>query len=156
MNRKYTLVILISTIMIVGCKSESKQNSEEIQKKEEITNVISYFEKTMPIDGSFDSEEDYNSTKEVVELQTVKNNTINWCYDTQDLLKIEILGYLTNATIIYKNSSDSEILLLNDANIEGSYSIVPSESNSISGGKIIIKSGDKILKEIVVNYEGCL
>ena len=156
MNRQSKLVMLMSTILIVGCKSETKQNNEEIQKKEEITNVISYFEKTMAIDGGFDSEEDYNSTKEVVELQTVKNSTINWCYDTQNLLKIEILGYVTNATIIYKNSSDSEILLLNDSTIEGSYSIVPSASNGINNGKIIIKSGDKILKEIVVNYEGCL
>jgi PBP1b-binding outer membrane lipoprotein LpoB len=156
MNKKFIALVITSIMLLIGCKNDSQPNTETPSKKNEITNVISYFEKTIAADGSYDSEEDTNNTKEVVELKTIKNNTIFWCYDTQNLLKIEILGDVSNAIVVYKNLNNSETTLLNDTNIDGSYSIVPSESNGLNGGKIIIKSGDKVLKEIVINYEGCL
>ena len=44
---------------------------------------------------------------------------------------------------------------LNNQNIQTIFNVT-GMSLGINNGKIIIKSGDKILKEIVVNYEGCL
>lgn len=156
MNKLTIKAFIISTTLLVGCKNELKESNDANHKKNEITNVISYFENTIATDGSYDSEEDQNNTKEVFEFRTIKNNSIFWCYDTQKLLKIEILGYLSNASVVYQNLNNSEIILLKDSNIDGSYSIVPSESNGINGGKIIIKSGNEILKEITIEYDGCL
>jgi hypothetical protein len=155
MNKKSIILVITSLIFIVGCKNDSPQNSKTSVKENEITNVISYFEILNAVDGNLDSGEN-EDFKEILELKIVKNDTLNWCYDTQNLLKIEILGYISDATILYKDSNNAEKIILDHISIDGSYSIVPTSYNSINGGKIIIKSNDKVLKEIIINYEGCL
>lgn len=156
MNKLIIKAFIISTTLLVGCNNEAKKIKEKIQKKDEITNVISYIGRTIPIDGSFDSEEDYyNDAIQVVELKVVENDTINWCYDIQSPIKYEILGYVSNATIIYKNGGGTEIIILKDSLIDGSYSITTKDID-INSGTIIIKNGDKIIKKIVVTSEGCL
>jgi hypothetical protein len=154
MNKLIIKAFIISTTLLGGCNNESKKIKEKIQKKDEITNVISYIGRTIPIDGRFDSEEDYyNDAIQVVELKVVENDTINWCYDIQSPIKYEILGYVSNATIIYKNNwSENETIILKDSIIDGSYSITTKDID-VNSGTIIIKSGDKIIKKIVVNSE---
>lgn len=155
MNKKSIIVVITSLIFMVGCKNDSPQNSKTLVKENEIKNVISYFKILNAVDGNLDSAEN-EDFKEILELKIVKNDTLNWCYDTQNLLKIEILGYISDATILHKDSNNTEKIILEHISIDGSYSIVPTSSNSINGGKIIIKSNDKVLKEIIINYEGCL
>ncbi len=157
MNKKSIIIIIVITslIFIVGCKNESHQSNNSFSKKNEITSVVKCFENLNAVDGNWDSGENEDIEK-VVELEIVKNDTINWCYDTQHLLKIEILGYVSGATILYQDSNNGGEIILNNTTIDGSYSIVPTSSNSINGGKIIIKSNDKVLKKIIINYEGCL
>jgi hypothetical protein len=156
MNKLTLISFITSSIFLFGCKNESEHLKDKTQKKNEIVNIISYFETTIPVDGNYDMEEDLNNTKQIVEIETVKNNKVFWCYDTMNLLKIEILGYVSDATILFKDSNNTEKKLLEHTTIDGAYSIVPSESNGIIGGKIIVKSGDEILKEITIEYEGCL
>ena len=56
-----------------------------------------------------------------------------------------------------ENMINNKTIILDKSTIDGAYSIVPSESNNgMNGGKIIIKSGNEILKEIIINYDGCL
>ncbi len=155
--KKLTLITFITlSIFLFGCENELKKLKEKPRKKNQIVAVIAYFENTIATDGSYDTEDDFNNTKEIVEIITVKNDEIFWCYDTQKLLKIEILGTISNAQIVYQSSNYSKIIVLEKQNIDGTYSIVPSESNGINGGKIIIKSGNIILKEINITYDGCL
>lgn len=151
MNKKSIIIVITSLVFIVGCKNESHQDNNSFSKKNEITSVVTYFENSNAVDGNWDSGEN-EDFKEVVELEIVKNDTINWCYDTQQLLKIEILGYISDATILYKATTNVEEIILDNTTIDGSYSIV----SISSGGKIIIKSNDKVMKEIIINYEGCL
>jgi hypothetical protein len=155
MNKKYLIIVITSLIFMVGCKNDSLESATTSLKDNEITNVVSYFKKFNAVDGNWDSGEN-EDFKEIIELHTVKNDTINWCYDTQNLLKIEILGYVSDATILYIDSNNAEKIILEHTTINGSYSIVSTSSNSISAGKIIIKSNDKVLKQIIINYEGCL
>jgi len=156
MNKLTLLTFITSSIFLFGCKNESEHLKNKIQKKNEIVNIISYFENSIPVDGNLDSSEN-EDFEEVVELKIVKNNTIFWCYDTMNLLKIEILGYVSDAQIVYQSSNDTKTIILDKSTIDGAYSIVPSESNNgMNGGKIIIKSGNEILKEIIINYDGCL
>ena len=156
MNKLTLITFITSSLFLFGCKNESENLKEKTQKKNEIGNFLSYFENTIPVDGNYDTEEDLNNTKQIVEIETVKNNKVFWCYDTQNLLKIEILGYVSDATILYKDSNNIEKIILDRTTIDGIYSIVPSESNGINGGKIIVKSGNEILKEITIEYDGCL
>lgn len=156
MNKLTLITFITSTILFFGCKNESEHLKDKPLKKNEIVNIISYFENTIPVDGNYDTEEDLNNTKQIVEIETVKNNKVFWCYDTMNLLKIEILGYVSDATILYKDSNNTEKIILDRTTIDGAYSIVPSESNGINGGKIIVKSGNEILTEITIKYDGCL
>ncbi len=73
------------------------------------------------------------------------------------MIKIELLGNISNARIIYIDKNNKETTLLDKANIYGSYLIVPTALNSyLNGGILKIYDGDELLKELTIQYEGCL
>ncbi len=154
-------IILLSLVFftILSCaENNSKKDSENSTtiSKSEISNILVYFSTTSPADGEWNS--DYsNETKEEVDCRLIKDDKIFWCYDVQELLKIEILGSISNATIDYSTSNGEIKNILTETDINSQFTSVPLEKNdNLSGGKIVIKSNNEILKEIEIQYEGCL
>jgi len=154
-------IILLSLVFftILSCaENNSKKYSENSNtiSKSEISNILVYFSSTSPSDGEWNSEFS-NETKEKVECKLVKDDKIFWCYDVQNLLKIEILGNVSNASIDHISANSEIKTIISEIDIRGQFTIAPSEVNDhLSGGKIVIKSNNEVLKEIQIQYEGCL
>lgn len=155
---KIILFSLVFFTFLACTENKSKNESENSTtiSKSEISNILVYYYTTTPTDGEWNS--DYsNETKEEVDFRLIKDNKIFWCYDVQELLKIEILGSISNATIDYSTSNGEIKNILTETDINGQFTIVPSEKNDhLSGGKIVIKRNKVVLKEIQIQYEGCL
>lgn len=160
-----TITLLFIAFSIFSCsqnspvevQNESSKDNREI--KNEISGVYALFENSSPSDGEWSGEQAYNSEIiSKIEYEEVKENkAIFYCYDTQKLIKIEILGYINNAIVEYKHPTGEKIILLENENINGQFVVCPTPSNThLNGGNIVVKSDGKILREIVINYEGCL
>lgn len=154
-------IILLSLVLftILSCaQNNTKKDSENSTNisKSEISNILVYYSSTSPSDGEWNSEFS-NETIQKVESKLVKDNKIFWCYDVQNLLKIEILGNVSNASIDYISANSEIKNIISETDISGQFTIAPSEvNNHLSGGKIVIKSNNEVLKEIQIQYEGCL
>lgn len=158
--------ILTSIIFIVGSCSQPSSNETDGEKtaikteiENEILGVYALFRNTIPLDGEFDSFDYGNeSTFYKIEYMEVKEDkAIFYCYDTEYLIKMEVIAYIRNAHILYKSPNGEMISLFEGGDINGQFVIIPNSSNShLCGGTIIIKSADKVLREIIINYEGCL
>ena len=138
----------ILSLLITGCnKSESKNesiNKSKIDMKPEITSIIASFW-TVQDDESFN-----------IRYENIKENKLFWCYDVEELLKIEVLGYIPKASIIYTDNNGKEFEILNNQDIAGNYTIVPlSKYNAITGGIIKISSNNVLIKEFKIEYDGC-
>ncbi len=151
--------------MLSSCSQPSSKETQDqatvasLEIESEISGVYVLFRNSLPADGEWSGEQDYNSEIiDEIEYEEVEdNNEIFYCYDTQYLIKIEILGYVKNANILYKYPLGKTISLLENTDINGQFVISPSSLNSyLNGGKIIIKSKNKVLKEFIILYEGCL
>lgn len=167
--------MLISIILLLNSCSQSSSNENQGQSasgesqnqtplsgsviKSEITGVYALFEVSLPSDGEWSGEQDYNSELEYkYEYEEVKENKeLFYCYDTQKLIKLEILGYVKDATVEFTSVSNEKNILLKNGEINGLFVIAPSSALSyLNGGLITVKSGNKILRTIRILYEGCL
>lgn len=143
----YSCFLMVS-FLIIGCnKSETKNettNKSEIEIKPEITNVIASFWRVQN-DDSF-----------TIEYENIKENKLFWCYDVEELLKIEILGNIPKASIVYTDNNGKEYELLKNQDIVSNYTIVPlSKYNALNGGIIKISSNNNLIKEFNIEYDGC-
>lgn len=128
------------------------------EDKSEITSILFLFKNSIPEDGEWDDEQTgYGSriTNKIEYTEVGNDNKIFYCYDTQTLLKIEILGYLKNASIqFFQNDINEPTNFLKDTDLKDQFVI--SSNNLHSNGKLVIKSGHKIIREVEIQYEGCL
>lgn len=92
-------------------KADFESENSKMKSKNEITNVLVYFSTITPVDGDWDGNFDDN-IKETFECKLVKDDNIFWCYDVSEMIKIEILGQVLNATIIYRDHSNKKKALL--------------------------------------------
>lgn len=158
--------ILSSIIFIVGSCSQpssSEADGDKIAIKMEIENeilgVYALFRNTLPVDGAFDGFDYGNeSTFDKIEYMEVEEDkAIFYCYDTEHLIKMEVIAYIKDARILYKAPGGDMISLFEGDDINGQFVIIPNSSNRyLNGGTIIIKSADKVLREIIIEYDGCL
>lgn len=157
MKKTIYYLILFPLLFLSSCNKKEDTNKKEGPVASQITNVLAYFKSEIASDGAYDSESDYDNTKTVFDYETLKDDKIFWCYDTMSLLKIELLGKVSDASICFINSQGVKTEILKNGTIDGSYSIVPMQSNSyLNNGTIKIFSGNKLLKQFDIVYEGCL
>ncbi len=145
------ILIFAIGLLFLGCGSESKSNPESFTN--EISDVIATFSNTVSADGEWDEGAE-EETKPKIDLISVENDKFFYCYDTQSLVKIEVYGSIYSATIEFVQGEEKSVIL-KDKDIDGMFTILPKMLNG-QFGTLIIKSQDKILKEIVIEVEGCL
>ncbi len=161
---KFFFVLITIIFITISCShsSSSKSNVEKTAIKTEIKNeirgVYGLFKTVYPSDGEYDSESDYNDVIEKIEYEEFKEDeSFYYCYDTQNLIKIEVIANINNARILYKYPLGEMVSLFEGDDINGQFVIIPDSSNNyLNGGTIIIKSADKVLREIIIEYDGCL
>ena len=147
-----------------GCQSDSsskniKSNVKENEAKPEdfnnnISDIIATFSSLVAADGVWDEGYD-EETKKSAFLIPVENDRLSWCYDTMDPLKLEIYGSIYKATIEIINEGEVNVLYT-DKNIDGSFVIASDDFSNIYSGKLVIKSQDEVLAEVIIEQEGCL
>lgn len=141
--RKLNLGIILIVLLTIGCNTENKSLKKQTENStvSEIVNVIGFF-----------------NTDGQVKMKLIdENKTLNWCYDIEDLLKIDLLGRASNVTIDFTTNNDETINIMTDGEINGSYTITPMTFNSsLMGGKIVVKSKNKVIYSLNIAYEGCI
>jgi hypothetical protein len=149
--------------LITSCSSDAvslvEQNTEEEPNESksenfnnEISEITATFSSLNASDGEWDNGDEEETQKEAY-LKAVENDKLFYCYDTQDLLKIEIFGSVYKASIEYIEG-EQKTVIVNDKDIDGSFIIFSEKLGQ--HGKLIIKSQNEILKEITIETEGCM
>lgn len=135
---KKIIILSFLTLSIIGCKEKQDSKKNTIN---EITGAIGFFE-----------------NENGVEVKSTRDKKIlYWCYDLERLLKIDLLGKASDVSIDVITVDNKTKNIMENAEIDGSYSITPMQYNSLlTGGKIVVKSGSKVIYELVISYEGCL
>ncbi len=160
-----TSVITMTTLFLFSCnqgseiavnekdstKTETNAQSEdmEIVSSLNIIETNAIFNTTSSADGEWDESYD----EEIVsksEIKKVKDNRILWCYDTQDLIMIDIIGSGENIDIYFNNK-----LLVEKTSFNTNYSLATEKIDT--GGEIELRGMDgAVLHTIKIEYEGCL
>uniref|UniRef100_UPI00404B4A24 hypothetical protein n=1 Tax=Flavobacterium sp. TaxID=239 RepID=UPI00404B4A24 len=157
--------ILTSIIFItVSCSQPSSNESDgektaiKTESENEILGVYALFRNTIASDGEWDSEEDYNNISQKIDyFEVIEDKPIFYCYDTEYLIKLEIIGHIKNASVYYSFPGEEMVCLVSKYDINGQFVIVPNSKNRyLNGGSLIIKAGNEVLREIEIQYDGCL
>lgn len=135
-------------LLLMGCGSES--NPDDFTN--EISDIVATFSSINASDGEWDNG-DNEETQKKADLKPVEKDRIFYCYDTQDLLRIEVYGSVYKASIEYVEGGQKTVIA-NDKDIDGSFIVFSKKLGQ--HGKLIIKSQGKVLKEIVIEAEGCM
>lgn len=159
---KMRILICTLGLLLMGCGTETKSEklTDEVQESEskqenfnnEISEITATFSRLNASDGEWDNGAEEETNKEA-DLKIVENDKLFYCYDTQSLLKIEIFGSVYKASIEYIEG-EQKTVIVNDKDIDGSFIIFSEKLGQ--HGKLIIKSQNKIIKEIIIEAEGCL
>jgi hypothetical protein len=149
---KTGFLIFSLTFILIGCSSEPNTNSKPENFNNGINDIIATFSSSNTSDGEWDEGAE-EETQEEAYLKVVENNELLYCYDTQNLLKIEIYGSVYKASIEYVEGGQKTVIV-KGKDIEGSFVIFSEKLGQ--HGKLIIKSQDEVLKEISIEAEGCL
>lgn len=147
---------LLFFVILFGCKQSNNNDNLESLNSAEITDVLVFYRVVLPSDGSYDSQNE--DTEEEFHFQTVVDDKFSWCYETQSIFKLEVLGFVPNASIIYKDKREERTInVLKNGIIDGAFSIVPSKLNgNLESGVIEIFSGNKLLKSIDIHHQSCM
>lgn len=136
---KKIIIISLLALTAVGCKE--KKQSIKNSSPSEIVGAIGFFE-----------------NENGVEVKSTRDKKIlYWCYDLERLLKIELLGKASDVSIDVITVDNVTKNIITDGVIDGSFSIAPMQDNGLlTGGRIVVKSGSKVIYELVISYEGCI
>ena len=125
------------------------------QSRAEITAVLLHKSCTEPLSEFNGSYNDYDG--EFIQryrVELVNNDEFFNCYENDEILKIEILGNVPNAKIEIETVAEKKVILEN-ANINGDYTIHHSSLDRHASGTLKIFSNDSIVKSIKMNIDGC-
>lgn len=158
---KKRILLYAFGLLLMGCGSESKSettSNDTVNESKpdnftnEISEVIATFSSLNASDGEWGNGAEEDTEKDA-NLVPIENDRLSYCYDTQNLLKIEVYGSIYKASIEYVEGGKKTVIV-NDKDIEGSFIIFSEKLGQ--HGKLIIKSQGEILKEITIEAEGCL
>lgn len=165
--KQFYFITITTLFVFFSCQQESKtlENSEIEQdsinietkdEKQEIENASSlniketnaFFNSSIPADGELDDPYDEEMITKS-EKKKVKNNKIFWCYDVQELTKIEFIGSAENINIYFNNE-----VIVEKLTFTTKYNL-PIEKIGTSG-VIELRGDGKVLQTLKIEYEGCL
>ena len=164
LNSILKTIYLLSISILISCNQNSSNepkiqtNEKSSEFKDELLGVYALFQTTSAADGEWDSEEDYNNISQKIDYyEVIEDKPIFYCYDTEYLIKLEIIGHIKNASVYYSFPGEEMVCLVSKYDINGQFVIVPNSKNRyLNGGSLIIKAGNEVLREIEIQYDGCL
>lgn len=152
-STKSVLILLLPIILatLISCKKDEKN----IQSKPEITAILLHKSCTEPISEIKGDYYDYDG--EFIQryrVELVNNDEFFHCYENDKLLKIEIIGNIPNAKIVFETETKKSVVL-NNVDIIDDYTIHHSSIDQYASGTLRIFSKDSIIKSIKMNIDGC-
>ena len=119
----FIILISLSCSESTNKKIENKQLSEKTTTGE-IENILVYSTVTTAEDGSFDSEADYNKSSEDFKIKQVEDDTYYYCYDIEELFKIELLGFMNNGKITFESNTGKLFTLVDQLKFSNNYMMI--------------------------------